>query len=343
MTAANYTVFLDANIWISERLLKSSVGAALLYAVRRIGGKIGLPDVTEAELIWGAANDGLKAVKSIESGYTTLQTLTGSRPDCHLPTAVDFERKAKERIADLGDLIIKYDISLDQYKGALHRVVRGAPPNKTKEQFRDTLLWEAIVQAATESEIVFVTNNSDYYQGNRPERGLAQELLEEIRNRGGRIAVYPNLESYLAAIKERIPPLDYDSVANAISTVVYEDLRRYALDRNVALSSLAEYAMEAFLTERKDYLAITYELRYHAVDSNSNSETTSGLQFAVVAGKCFYHLISGAITDSSLDRIECLNQNGQRVPEKGTVYIHAGSITLGTRMIPYSVRRRLEN
>jgi hypothetical protein len=332
-------VFLDANIWISERLLKSAMGAAFLYSIRRIGGKIGLPDVTEVELIRGAATDGLKAVKSIENGFTIIQTLTGFRPDYQLPTSADFENKAKERVTELSELINKFDISLDQYRNAIKRVVDDVPPNKTREQYRDTLLWEAIRQISSpEIEIVFITKDSDFYQDNKFDRGLAKELVREIAELDGKISIYPDLESYLLAIKEKIPPLDNDNVALAISSFIFEDIRQYAVDRNIGLSSLAEYNMDAFLTEREGYLAITYELRYHAEDLDG---TAQNVQFIQVTGKCFYLLSSSAISDSLLDRIECIDQSGQRIPAKGTVYIDVGGAIHGVRMIPYSIRRKI--
>jgi hypothetical protein len=340
MAPSNNIVFLDANIWISERLLKSAMGAAFLYSIRQMGGKIGLPYVTEVELIRGAATDGLKAVKSIETGFTTIQTLTGFRPDYQLPTGTDFENKAKERVTELSELISKLDVSLDQYKDALNRVVDGVPPNRTREQYRDTLLWEVIRQIASpETEIVLITRDSDFYQENKFERGLAKELAREISELDGIISIYPDLESYLLAIKEKIPPFEYDTVAAAISSFIFEDTRQYAVDRNIGLSSLSEYNMDAFLTERDGYLAITYKLRYHAEDLDG---TAQNVQFVLVTGKCFYHISSGAISDSSLDRIECVDQSGQRIPAKGTVYIDVGGAYQGVRMIPYSIRRRLE-
>jgi hypothetical protein len=40
---APYYVVLDANIWVAERLLHSSIGSAFLYAVTRAKSSILLP------------------------------------------------------------------------------------------------------------------------------------------------------------------------------------------------------------------------------------------------------------------------------------------------------------
>jgi hypothetical protein len=44
-----YFLLLDANVWVTERLLRSSIGSALLYAVTGAGALIGLPEIVETE------------------------------------------------------------------------------------------------------------------------------------------------------------------------------------------------------------------------------------------------------------------------------------------------------
>jgi hypothetical protein len=338
----NFIIFLDSNIWRKERLLKSSIGAAFLYAIRRTGGKIGLPHVTEVELIMGASRDGLEAVKSIKSGFATIQTLIGTRPDYSLPIADDFEEEARKRIAELNDLIIKYDHSLEQYHSALARVVQGTSPNRTREQFRDTLLWESIVVASTDYQIGFVTNDLDFYQEKMIEKGLAKDLHDEITSQNGKLCCYRNLDEYLAKIKDEIPPLDYKNVAKAISSEIYEEVLQDARKRDLSLSSLGDSSLKAFLTERTDVLAITYELRYCIDVEQSDLDLMNSLLYVVIFGNCFYHLVSGEITNPTLNRIEYQDQDEQRVPAMGTVYLKAGGISLGTQYIPFTIRRKLD-
>ena len=42
-----FFVLLDANIWVAERLLQSSIGSALLYALTGANASILLPEVVE--------------------------------------------------------------------------------------------------------------------------------------------------------------------------------------------------------------------------------------------------------------------------------------------------------
>jgi hypothetical protein len=338
---SNSIVFLDTNIWLEERMLKSARGAAFLYTIRRIGGKIGLPNVIELEIINKISREGLKAVENIKSGFTTIQVLLGTKPDYKFPTIDDFEEKAKERIAELDNLIIKSNISLAQYESALDRVIQETPPNKTREQFRDTLLWEVILDTQSKSKAVFITKDQDFYEEGNYKLGLAEELHEDISTNLD-FKIFNSLEAYIIANKEIVSPLNFDSLANEISKIVYEELDKYAINQNLSLSSLSEYAMEAFLTERNDELAITYELRYNAKYIYGYEEKSDELRFVVVVGQCFYNSMTRNISDSSLDKIECQNESRQRIQDIRSIhYLRAKSITVGPDMIPYSVRKKL--
>jgi hypothetical protein len=335
-------IVVDANIWIAERLFKSSVGVAFLYALKQTETVICLPDVIEAELIKGITAEGDKAVKAIQSGYLTVQTLIGSRPDYQLPTYQDFEIKAKERIAELGNLIQRTELSFDQYKAALSRVIKGIPPSKTKEQFRDSLLWEVVRHLALSHAIAFVTRDSDFYQDGRIERGPAQELVQEIKDQQLVVRFYEGLDSYLSEMKEKIPPLDYDTIAREISSTIQQSMSQYGSERQLSLGSLNEYGIEAYLTENQDVLAVSFELSYNATDQERSMEEEANSLRAVVSGSGSYNLTSNTTSDLQLSRIECRDAAGNRIPTKGTLYISVGTATIGTRMIPFSVRRKLE-
>ena len=80
MPTRPYEVILDANIWVTERLLHSSLGAALLYSLRETNSLILLPEVVEEEVIAVVTREGNKAVGDIESGFVTIQAITVHNP-----------------------------------------------------------------------------------------------------------------------------------------------------------------------------------------------------------------------------------------------------------------------
>jgi hypothetical protein len=74
-----YCVVLDANVWVAERLLQSTMGSAVLYALTATNGIIGLPEVVELEV--NAVLQGLaeKATDNIAKATQLLQQLSGHK------------------------------------------------------------------------------------------------------------------------------------------------------------------------------------------------------------------------------------------------------------------------
>ena len=101
-------IALDANAWISERLLRSSVGTALLYAARRIGAHIVLPEVTRKEVIHKILETGRDAVSKVSRDFLIIQAIVGSRPDYRLPSDAEFERAIAARFQELGERVVFY-------------------------------------------------------------------------------------------------------------------------------------------------------------------------------------------------------------------------------------------
>ncbi len=85
---------LDANVWLKEGLLRSAVGVAFLHAIRRLKGRLLLPDSTRMEIFVGVERRGCKAVDQVDAGFTSIQSLLGHKPIYSLPSAVDFRNAA---------------------------------------------------------------------------------------------------------------------------------------------------------------------------------------------------------------------------------------------------------
>jgi hypothetical protein len=74
-------------------------------------------------------------------------------------------------------------------------VIQELPPSKTKEQFRDCLLWEAVLQMSLSSDVALITEDSDFYT-DRKAGPPAPELLQEAQKQPYRITFHRTLESF---------------------------------------------------------------------------------------------------------------------------------------------------
>jgi predicted nucleic acid-binding protein len=178
-TAKPICLFFDANIWRKEQLLNSSIGAALLYSLSRLGGRIALPEVTEKEVIWRTVITGREAVNDIRKNLAMVRSLIGTTDEIELPPDTAFEEAAKTRFGELDDILIRVETTLDHYRSALRRVIEASAPNTTKEQYRDSLLWEAVVQLLPHYRVVLITNDFDFCESRKFEKGLAKDLIKE--------------------------------------------------------------------------------------------------------------------------------------------------------------------
>lgn len=254
-------VVLDANIWISQRMLRSSLGAALLYALHQAEGKILLPDTVEKEIVTGTVRDGEKSVDQIKKGFVTIQTLVGRRPDYTLPSASDFEQHVYQRLKELDKLLYRVDCNINHYQSAIERVISKQAPNATREQYRDTLLWEVVAECAKE-EVHFITNDADFFQDKNFSKGLAHELKTELQKNNTAIFVYQKLDEFLSKTNKTITSPNYVELSALLNQAIISQVKEQVDDRGWDLGELEQHEIKAFLTEKQDNLALSFTLIY---------------------------------------------------------------------------------
>lgn len=326
-------IVLDANTWIAERLLKSALGAALLYSIHQLGSTILLPEVTEREIMTRIVDEGERAVQRIEGGLLTLQTLTGQRPKYHLPETGEFIEITKKMFNELGDLILRVPLKMDHFGSALKRVIEKRPPNRTKEQLRASLFWEALKEVSLSNEIHLISNDVCFYQDNDLKKGLDHQLISEIKEINGRIIAYENMGLYLKAIEQGISPPLYDDLALAIRDVISDELRSYGEERGFTVGNLLVFDLVAFITEEKDILAIIFELNYEVCDLHEPEEDKFDGATFLIMGNCTYNIQSNIISDVNFDRLECRDVHDEIIPGSSTTFVRLESAIYGTTYV----------
>jgi len=338
--AGSIILVLDANIWIKERLLKSKLGAVLLYTVMRISGKIALSWVTEEESIMGIVKEAEKSATAIKENLVTIRVLMGRSPDVPLPTQEEIAKKAKERFEELAKLIYRVDPSFEQTKSSLKRVIAGLAPNRKKEQFRDSLLWEMAIELSRSHDVHFITQDSDFYEDYNTGE-LATELKKEVAETGGTLSIYKNLETFMEKFAKYVPPLDYHRIAVTLDDTIKQDLLEYGENKLFTLGKLQDHKIVAFLTEKKEFLALKFHLKYEITNAPRLDNIILPNAVLVVRGNCFFNIESGLISEIELDSIEGEAPNGEMIPNLTTSYSR-GNVVIGLRKIPYRLRKELQ-
>jgi hypothetical protein len=326
---------LDANIWISERLLRSATGAAFLHSVRRLDAKILLPEATRNEVVVGVERAGLEAVGMVQRGFATIQSLTGSRQDCRVPCGDDFRLAAVDRLDEMDDLILPCALSMEHYSRALARVDEHRPPAETREQYRDCLLWEAVLDNSA-GECVLVSADKDFLDKASGKGTLARALSEESK---GNVTLFPTLADALRAIEPQVPPLDLAAIADAIADEVMPVAIEYARKgEGFRLGERIAADIELYATEEPGATAAVFSIGFEAFDLHVYGGTLVDEAVVSFGGECMLRA-GNEVTDFAMDHIHLVALDGERLPG-GVVYAR-GSLTLGVRQLPYRVRVRV--
>jgi hypothetical protein len=126
-------VILDASSWISERLLRSSMGAALIHLLLQQRCRIGLPESVEGETTQQLIELGVKAIEDMQQSTRLLEQLAGQSLRGSPFDEAAIRRGIEQRWQELAPVIERLPLSMDTVRAALDRVIRGVPPSKQSE------------------------------------------------------------------------------------------------------------------------------------------------------------------------------------------------------------------
>jgi hypothetical protein len=338
-------IVIDTNIWRSEVLLRTARGAALLYYIKQSQSMLGMPEVIEREIVKHAVLAGKELQDGIEANYRMLTLLTGSTPGYKVSTLEEIEAKAKERLDELKSLIVPVEFTLEHARAALDRVNSGLPPNGPKnQQFKDSAIWEAVMELAHMYRVYFLTNDKAFYKDpEKPTRGLAENLAEECKSCNADIRLYRDIAAGLADLQKHAAPLDTSELAVAIeATIVATSLEKSASDRGYSLTGerLAE-AISAFATEKLDTVALTFELTYRLVDQ-STDESSPRLEGTLTAkGNCYFNTDKDEISNVMMNAeiFKWKDAKGAEFSNSNAyAYGTAALVVGGMRSVPHTLR-----
>jgi hypothetical protein len=186
-------VVLDTNVWISQNLLRSPATSALLFSMIRAGSLLGLPEVIELEIKKQALRAARELRNDIAQHTRQLGLLLGT-PARHildeedLPTDEQILGAIQTRISALETMIVRIPFTHEHAKRALKRVLDEIPPNNPKDQqFKDSAIWEAMLELAGERTVTFVSGDRAFFEGRDYKQGLATALEKECKERGAKV------------------------------------------------------------------------------------------------------------------------------------------------------------
>jgi len=332
-------VALDTNIWRSNLLLRTPLGAALLFILRQSSGRLVFPEVVEAEIKKLILQVGLEATAKVSENFHVIEMIVGSRPNVKLPTQKDLEEAVAIRLTELEGLLLPVATTSEHLLAALRKVMSDAPPNGPgREQFKDSLIWEEIleIEKKTGDDIYFhfVCNDRDYYEDRDISKGLAKELRAEV---GTHFRIHSDLRKCLESIREKAAPLDKDDLSKEIAVTVALKVKQYASEEGMRLGQLTKSSVEGFLTEKVDKLALAFTLIFGLVHADRVGCIDDAVE---VVGEAIYEQREKVVSQIELESISLKWRTADGVPRQSRILM-ATMVFGGKTTIDYQFRERL--
>ncbi len=346
-------VVVDTNVWYSNLLLRSSLGPSLLYSLNRASGALGLPEVIESEIRKQLLGVGLQAAGRIQQSFREISAIMGSHSPYTVPTSDQIAAAIESRLVELDPLVVRVPLKLKHARAALERVNLNLPPNAPgDQQFKDSLIWEAVLELARRRPVHFVTKDNGFYEGRKPDRGMAAVLIEECNTRKVEVHIYRELDTCLSALRDVVPDLDYAQIARAVLEAIKPDLAIDGVKHRVGIGEIQTHKISAFLTENHDSLGVSFEITLEGQELASFNELQlaphpdhprSNIRITAI-GNCSYSITSGKVLDARVEKIEYRwkDNNGEE-QYRGSVFAFASTLYLGREPdVPYRFRRPIE-
>lgn len=298
-----YSVVIDSNIWVAERLLQTAIGNALLYSLTGSAGKIVLPEIVEREVTATLLTQGEKAVSEISRAVRLLRQLSGHSLKYTAPTEAAMTTGIAERWAQLDGLLERVPFTFDHATGALQRIYKAiAPCGPNNEQFRDCCIWEVAIAKAKIQPVHLVTGDLAFYEGRDPKKGLAKVLQEELMAGGLDVKLHSTLGSFLEAIQAIGPKLDPHqlslAIIPAVRPIAAEKASKNHPGEAFELVLRSEPSIKSYATPSASTIAVTFEVRYWLRRTSIGEDKVSHEETAFnVEGTCSYEPSTKSVSD----------------------------------------------
>jgi hypothetical protein len=304
---APYYVLLDSNVWVAERLLQSSIGSALLYALARTNSSILLPEVVELEIARVLPDMAERAVGRIRGELSLLRQLSGHNLTVTAPSASAIEDGIKQRWSQLNGLLIRTPFTHDQAQSALRRVINKAPPSgENNEQFRDCCIWDAAVSMATDRVVHLLSADTAFYENRNRAAGLANALRAELKTAKKDIKVHSSLRDFLAAAESGAAEIDETAISDAIMKGIMDQARQIAAEAawrggTFKLGKAYSPKISGYATPKPSLVAISFEASFDLERTTVENETESHDQATMtLKGACSYDPTTKELSDMEI-------------------------------------------
>ena len=321
----------DTNALTSNYLLQTTAGSALADVLSRGNGRILLPEVVELELknvfARKLAEDAEKAADRLRGLEAIIQ-----KELLRVPDGTGFTAAIEQRLAELDPLVLREPFTFEIAQAALMRVIEKRPPSgSNNEQFRDCCIWEHCLRLGKRYDVHLVTADGDFYEGRKPENGLAAQLRSELANESASVFAYPTLPKLIEHLAPSVPPHDAEHLGRTIGEAARQTLGPLADVAGFALSDITHSRVSVITTKVPLNLLATFDLTYLLVEKAEQDVQLRLNPQLTASGSCALRGSERLIRDLRIDEstIQWTDLSGKTVAQR-THHLHAPDFQVRT-------------
>ncbi len=330
-------IVLDANTLVAQHFLKGHLGIALVFASRRMGASIVIPEGTLKEAKFHTARLAAERRRDIEAAADQLQVILGGRPAVGWPGDQAIESAIENHLEAIKDIVSLVPIDVDLARAGLTRLIERRPPSHNKEEFRDALLWETVLRLARDDRIYFVTEDFDFLVAKESKRALHPDLAAEIGRLGTPFEHHLTLSSLLDALGPDVKQPDRKAVSDTLADALLPMVQQELVSRGITLQDVRESNWKVFATQDPNRLAVSFQTPF--VASSTSAASTSPVAATVIAsGSAGLDPRTNQLMNVDLDGIEVSYEDGGR---GGIKYMRASDSSSGSTWRTYEFRQPL--
>jgi len=310
----------------------------LLFVMKSKNYPMIIPEIIKLELVKHTGLYIHEACGKIQENFRILEMIMGQRDDYHLPSDDDISNRVETRLAELRIVIEEIPFSFEHAKSSITRVMEETPPNSHKnQQYKDSAIWEAILESASSDDIVFITADTGFYKNGDYEKGLAQNLKNDVQKVEHDVKIHSGIKEFLDTMEEDIPAVNKEEIIQKIHLFLKEHLMKQAFNEGFNLDDY-DAEVKPFLTENPGVLTIDFLFSFTA-DETKGPEYTGGVQ--KVKGSCSWDMQPKRIFNLELNDRGFYNKNGDHISGSGVhVFMQIDSSTR-PRLRPYRLKVEL--
>ena len=332
-------IVFDTNIWISDLGLNSGAGAAIRFFIKETEAVVVVPEVVRLEFEKNLTKELKKYKKDIIDSHSKLLTVFGELKEIVLPSDDEINNKARDILNTLDIPMEEMPFSLDAAKSSFLKIIDKKPPSKHKQQFKDGVIWANCLELLNDSDVYFVSNDTDFYKGSNIDEGLAPNLWEETKQYPNKLTLISSLEELLDDIRVDVD-LDDNNLVEGIFETSGDEINEVLDKAEFSLGNLPSITKSLFLTENSSQLYMEFDISYECSDQTNQDRTDA---FLGLKGSGLYEKKKGEFLKVSLDSVslQYIDTAGQK-QSRDFLYLSAHG-TLGHRTIEYTVRHPLSD